>query len=187
MDKPERLKAIIYLGALSIDGFSVSDAVVYSQIVYRSISDGGADAFSKEGKLDLAGYADLEWMVPLSLMAQVEFYEDIGLSRSQYFRSLANLRYCGYLTDKAVYLDKDACSRFISLYPIRGLSGHALVVYSYVRHYTRRYKKLDKLHSNMAKELGMSEAGLSKCLGRLASWGLIRFERDGRRLYLVAR
>ena len=181
-----QIKAIIYPVALGFPDLSVTDVIVYSQVLYRSLSGGGGDAFDKEGKLDVGKYADFGWRVPIAESAAWAFYGEIGVSRSRYYESLVRLRERGYMDGESVLIVGGVCDRYFALHPRDGLSGYGLVVYSYIVEMTRRYGEVDRYHVDIAEELGLSVAGLSRCLKRLGAMGLVRFDRRGHQLVLTA-
>lgn len=182
-------KSYFYLKSLFLDWLSVSDAIVYSQILHRSLSECGAGVFATDGSFSEERLRDsFGGGVEISGYARRLSADDVSLSRMQFYLSMRKLRSLGYIYDNGsgemVAIPDGVLRPYFPLRVDTGLSGLSLVVFSFICFKCVKFGWIDNYHSSMAKELGLSESTLSRCLKRLVDGGHLEKMRRGKQVLL---
>lgn len=180
------MKVIFYPGSLQESNMTVSDAVLYCQILYRSICDGGREVFGVDGKQFTTEHfeTDCGWYVPIGWSVTASIASEINITRRQYFRSKKKLEENGYITIDGVLLLDGITNSYFELKPKSGLSGLRLIVYSYLANKSAKYGWVDKYHQAIARELGIDRTNLEHILTDLRGLGLIKVKNIGERRLL---
>ena len=178
------MKIIFYLGTLNKCDMTITDKIVYSQMRYRSLMDGGRESFESDGTFT----SSRDGSVPVSWTASQDFHDGVNVSRRQFFLSKRKLKKEGYIKtisgEPSLIFDNDTIGSFFELRTDTGLSGLSLIVYSYLDNKTEKYGWVDKYHDAIARELCVSSITLANCLARLIKDGFIEKKRRGKQVLL---
>ncbi len=172
MDAKKKKKAVFYTATLKLEGLTLQDKVLYSQMLYRSLWDTGETFMTDDGKPDISSLSnDLDGWLPLSPFVKESIYKTINISRAQYYISKKRLRDYGYLTDdgEKIWILDGVENGFFELKTGSGLTGRCLLVYSYISHLAGKYEWVDKYHKSIADNLGMSNLVFANCLTYLCA------------------
>lgn len=166
------MKSVFYLGILDDTNLSVSDKLVYCQILYRSLWDNSEETFDKQGYFAPENYSNGE--VPIGITVSSSIADSVNISKRQYFASLNRLRELEYIIsgdaytpDGYVVMSNCLTSEYFKLRTETGLTGLSLIVYSYIHFKSAKYKVVDKYHAAIASELRMSRSHLEQILTKL--------------------
>lgn len=180
------MKAVFYPDILQEECLSVTDKIVFSQMLYRSLMDGGRESFEADGTF----CSSWDGCVPVSWTASQDFHECVNVSERQFYLSKSKLKREGYIRTMAgeplLVIGEKTIETFFELRTNTGLSGLSLVVYSYLRNKTEKYGWVDKYHDAMARELSVSDTTLANCIARLVADGFVQKKRRGKQVLLRA-
>jgi len=152
------MKVIFYSATLFKTNLTITDKIVYSQLVYRSLWDCEDKPFDSDGTFSIEKYEiNYEGYIPVGWTIDESISSVLNISRAQYFRSKAHLFELGYVSEYGIRLVTDVTANFFELKTDTGLSGMRLIVYSYIAHKNKTYGWYDKYHVAMAKELGIKD------------------------------
>lgn len=180
------MKVIFYSAILSDTNLTITDKIVYSQFVYRSLWDNNEETFDKDGSVDLETYEyDYEGYVPIGWSINESIASDMNISRAQYYLSKSHLTRHGYISEYGIRLVSDFSSNFFELKTKTGLTGWSLIVYSYLAHKSAYFGWVDKYHDQIAKDLCISDvSNLEHILSQLKRNGFIQVKCRGKQRLL---
>ena len=179
------MKTVFYPGVLGDTNMTLSDKLVYCQILYRSLWDNASETFDKDGKFSPDNY----WaeMVPIGESVTSGVSKGINITSRQYFISYSHLREIDYITSADEYGPKGYLTilpcfakGYFELITESFLTGWPLIVYSYIYFKSKRYGWVDKYHSKIAEELQLSRSYLERVFTKLKDAGLIQYKDKGR-------
>lgn len=175
---------------------SVSEAIIYSQIVYRSLckavgvfgeKKGDGPFAMKKKTFSIEDYkCEGGWSIPIGCDVSRSLAKEYGISDKQYYRIMKSLKDGGYISDSGVKITEGVAKSFFELRVASGLSGIALIVFSYLFNKASKYRFVKKTNDSIARELGTDKFYVSKILKSLISLGFIsRSYEDKRPKYEV--
>ena len=178
------MKIVFYPDVLQEECLSVTDKIIFSQMLYRSLMDGGRESFESDGTFT----SSRDGFVPVSWTASQDSHEWVNVSRRQFFLSKSKLKREGYIKtisgEPSLVFDNSTIESFFELRTDTGLSGLSLIVYSYLDNKTEKYGWVDKYHDAIAHELCVSSTTLANCMARLIKDGFIEKKRRGKQTLL---
>lgn len=178
------MKIIFYLGTLNKCDMTITDKIVYSQILYRSLWQ-NSESFDNEGKFSMDYYTDFnDGYVPIEWELTSSIAHDLSISDRQFFRTKSHLIELGYLSENGIKAIDKITDCFFELKNGKGLKGLALIVYSYIAHKSEKYGWVDKYHAKIAEDLAIDRTNLEHILSDLRNRRIVSVKNDGRRRLL---
>ena len=178
----KKKKYIFYPNTLAIDELTITDGLVYSQMLFRSLWDMNEVTFTK-GHFDIdeyhenfSDYVPLGWTIDLT-----EIAKDLKISERQLYYTKKRLKENGLLTDDSIYIINDITTRFFELVVDKGLSGWELIVYSYLANKNKKHTWITLSHEILSKDLNIRRENFERIVSSLKAKGLIEKEKKGER------
>lgn len=187
------MKSVFYASTLVECNMTVSEAILYSQILYRSIcrnydsfnGDDGKFSFEKYNTED-GCYLPIDWVVSNSIA------DDVNIPRSQFYKAKKSLEDKSYISEKWVKVVGIEGGYFellvnTTLPDKSRLSGMSLIIYSYLADKTKKYGKVDTYHSKIASKFGIHRVTVERILAELRKLDNVSVEHSGwKSVYVVS-
>lgn len=190
------MESVFYRRALSFEQLSISDALVYSFLVYRSLVCTDNECYDLDGNFTMDGIMpDENGYIIMRNVSRTDVANSLNIAKRTAFNSISRLREFNLICydesgDELIYIgdNKEIIGDFFPLEPETELKGLELVVYSYLKNKCKKYVVVDKFHKSIANELYMSRPHLEMILTKLEKAGRVsKVKKKGNRMaYLRA-
>ena len=163
---------------------SASEGILYSELVYRSLSN--PEFFDSEGKFNIdvavVYLIQEDEMLECCKINITKLAEALETSNPAIRRGLASLREKHLLGDEYIKCPVNLVrQKYLSLPSDTGLKGRQLVFLAYLINRGRPYRGIiDTWESKMAKDCGISDANVSSIMHILRERGFVSRTSDGK-------
>ena len=172
------MKSIFYTQLLSSGDIPIGARIVYSQMVFRAITQN--DAFDTDATFDAYNVRmnNNSWCD--YFFCDTDIAKDLNCDKRTIVSCKEKLSELGVLDleNNRVFIREGMLDRFFELHPKTGLKSWELIVFSYIRQQTKKYRAVDTYRNKLSAMFGISETQLSHIISSLTRRNLIKREQN---------